>query len=768
MLKIIEKISEELSVHPKQVFAAVELIDGGSTVPFIARYRKEATGGLSDEQLRTLDDRLTYLRDLESRKQSILESIEGQGKLTPELKAKILAEDVKTKLEDIYLPFKPKRRTKAQTAREAGLEPLALALLNDPALNPEQTAEGYINKEKNIEDTAAALQGARDILVEQFSEDADLVSRMREQLYQTASITCQVVKSKAKDEGAAKFETYFDYRELIKNVPSHRALAMFRGRKEGFLKMSLDYAQGDEDLQRAAARCTLEVAEHFNIKDAGRPADAWLLDAARYAWELKLLLHIEVQLFVSLREQAEEEAIRVFATNLKNLLLASPAGPRTTLGLDPGFRTGVKLALVDATGKVLQTGAIFPHPPQRREDEALEVLAALVKKYKVELIAIGNGTASRETERLVSQLQKECPELRFDKIVISEAGASVYSASEMASKELPDMDVSLRGAVSIARRLQDPLAELVKIDPKSIGVGQYQHDVNQTRLGQMLQNVVEDCVNAVGVDANTASPALLSYISGLSARMAESIIKYRDEHGAFKNRSEIKEVSGLGPKAFEQAAGFLRIMNGDNPLDASGVHPESYSVVEKILDRNKKDLKSIIGSREFLKTLNVHDYVSDRFGLPTVQDIILELEKPGRDPRPEFKTAAFKEGVESIGDLKPGMTLEGVITNVTNFGAFVDIGVHRDGLVHISMMADTFVKDPNDIVKTGQVVRVKVIELDVQKGRINLSMRMGERPAAAAERAPAEKKKNFRTTQSQSSPKVDDDNPFSKLAALVK
>lgn len=765
MLKIIEKIAGELNATPQQVHATVELLDSGSTVPFIARYRKEATGGLTDTQLRDLNDRLGYLRDLEARKTTILETIDSQGKLTPELKTKILNEESKAKLEDIYLPFKPKRRTKAQIAREAGIEPLAQSLLKDPTQDPLKLAEGFINEEKGFADAEAALKGAQDILIESFSEEADLVSKLREKVQNTSFLTSKVTKGK-ETEGV-KFDSYFNYQEPFKNVPSHRALAMFRGRKEGFLSIRLDHAGLEEDPKMASLRYTEMVARHVGIEDKGRAADGWLTETARLAWEYKISMHIEAQLFVALREQAEEEAIRVFATNLKNLLLASPAGPKVTLGLDPGFRTGVKVAVVDETGKCLFTGAIYPHPPQSRFDESIEVIAGLIKKFGVKLVAIGNGTASRETERLATAVQKECPELKFDKIVISEAGASVYSASELASKELPDMDVSMRGAVSIARRLQDPLAELVKIDPKSIGVGQYQHDVNQTRLGDMLRNIVEDCVNAVGVDLNMASPALLSYISGLSSRIAENIIEHRNKNGRFESRSELKKVSGLGPKAFEQAAGFLRIPDGKNPLDASGVHPESYEVVQTILEKNKAKISDVIGNRTFLGKIKPADYVTENFGLPTVEDILSELEKPGRDPRPEFVTAAFKEGVESVADLEAGMILEGVITNVTNFGAFVDIGVHRDGLVHISMLADRFVKDPNDVVKTGQVVKVKVLEVDVQKGRINLSMRMdAETTGGKSERNANGSHKNFQRSKPRSEPEVDPNNPFAKLQAL--
>jgi uncharacterized protein len=763
MQNISQKISQELNVKESQVEATIVLLDGGSSVPFIARYRKEATGGLDDTQLRTLSDRLSYIREINARKATILETIEGLGKLTPELKAKIMNEDSKATLEDIYQPYKPKRRTKAQIAREAGLEPLALKLLADPSLDLVVCAQEFFNKEKQIETIEDVLNGARDILIENFSEEADLVNKLREQVKETACVYAKVVKGKEVE--AVKFETYFDYSEPWKKVPSHRALAMFRGRKEGFLRMGLNFALEGEDEKMAAQRYGEAVAQYFNIANKGRPCDEWLMQTAFFAWATKLSLHIEVQLFMQLREASEEEAIRVFATNLKDLLLASPAGPKVTLGLDPGFRTGVKFALVDQTGKVVQTGAIFPHPPQSRVDESLNVLIALIKKYRVQLVAIGNGTASRETERLVGMIAKEAPELKFDKIVVSEAGASVYSASELAAKEFPDLDVSIRGAVSIARRLQDPLAELVKIDPKSIGVGQYQHDVNQSRLGDMLGAVVEDCVNGVGVDVNMASAALLSYISGLSMRVAENIVQYRDKKGAFKNRSEIKQASGVGEKVFEQAAGFLRISNGDNPLDGSGVHPESYQVVESILSKHKKTLADVIGNKEFLSQVKASDFVTAQFGLPTVKDILVELEKPGRDPRPEFKTATFKDNVEEIKDLTVGMLLEGVVTNVTKFGAFVDIGVHRDGLVHISALCNRFIADPSEVVKTGQIVKVKVLEVDEQKGRINLTMRLDDAPTAEnkgkkpeAKAKPKLESKNYRSDAA--------DSPFSALLKL--
>lgn len=732
MLKIVQTIARELSVSDKQVAAAVLLLDEGSTVPFIARYRKEMTGGLSDDHLRVLADRLEYLRELEKRREAILESIQEQGKLTEDLKKNILSAETKVQLEDLYLPYKPKRRTKAQIAREAGLEPLAEALLKNPALKPEEAGLPYVQADKGVPDLKSALEGAREILMERFSEDASLLGELREKLWQTASLSSKVIKGK--NEEGVKFSDYFDYREALMKIPSHRALALLRGRQEGILRLTMEAAQLDEEPSAASRRYCEEIARRFGIESKNRPSDPFLFEAVRHCWEFKIFLHLQAELMIRIREAAEAEAIRVFAENLKNLLLASPAGARTTLGLDPGFRTGTKAAVIDKTGKVLATETLYPHPPQNEREEAMEAVIRMTKKYQIELIAIGNGTASRETDRFVIDTLKECPELKVQKIVVSEAGASVYSASEMASAELPGMDVSLRGAVSIARRLQDPLAELVKIDPKAIGVGQYQHDVNQTRLGQMLHNVVEDCVNAVGVDVNTASVSLLSYISGLSARIAKSIVEFRNEKGSFKSRSELESVPGVGPKIFEQAAGFLRITGGTNPLDMSAVHPESYPVVEKILTLLKTDVKALIGNRDFLKKINPRDFVDEKVGLPTVTDILSELEKPGRDPRPEFKTASFKDGVETMDDLKPGMVLEGVITNVTNFGAFVDIGVHRDGLVHISELASRFVKDPHEVAKTGQIVKVRVLEVDKQRQRITLSLRLD---ASAPARSPS-------------------------------
>ncbi len=725
MQTIQERIAKEISVQEKQVQAAVELLDGGATVPFVARYRKEVTGGLDDTQLRTLEERLRYLREMDERREVIVKSIEEQGKLTPDLEKQIQEAETKQRLEDLYLPYKPKRRTKAQIAREAGLEPLAHDLLQNPVLVPETEAEKYIDEEKNVPDTKAALDGARQILIEEFSENAELIGQLRETVWAKGIIHAKVVEEK-KEQGA-KFSDYFDYKEPVKDIPSHRALAMFRGRNEGVLQLTLlTESEESEGLKKELGEYERMIAKHFHIQDNGRSADAWLQETVRWAWKVRIFTHIDVDLKMRLWKAAEEEAIQVFAKNLRDLLLAAPAGPKATIGLDPGLRTGVKVAVVDATGKLLQTATIYPHEPQNQWDKSIQTLAELAEKHHAELISIGNGTASRETDRLVIELMKKHPALELEKLVVSEAGASVYSASELAAQEFPEVDVSLRGAVSIARRLQDPLAELVKIDPKSIGVGQYQHDVSQPQLARTLDAVVEDCVNAVGVDVNTASIPLLARVSGLNSTHAKNIVKFRDEHGAFHNRLDLKKVSRFGEKTFEQAAGFLRIMNGDNPLDSSAVHPESYPVVERILKTSGQDIRSIIGDGAFLSKLVPADFVDDRFGLPTVTDILAELEKPGRDPRPEFKTATFKEGVEEMTDLEAGMILEGVVTNVTNFGAFVDIGVHQDGLVHISAMANTFVKDPRDVVKAGDVVKVKVMSVDVSRKRIGLSMRLDD------------------------------------------
>jgi len=735
MLPSIEhRIAEELGVRPQQVTATVQLLDEGATVPFIARYRKEVTGALDDTQLRNLEERLGYLRELEERRAAVLASIEEQGKLTPELRNDVENADTKQRLEDLYLPYKPKRRTKAQIAKEAGLEPLADALFNDPTLTPETEAAKFVNTateppEKHVPDVKAALDGARQILMERFSEDAQLLEKLRRHLNDHGLLVSTVVEGKDKDESAevAKFRDWFDFKEAIADIPSHRALAMFRGRNEGVLRLALKTEPELQDPPLSSA-CETMVAKHFGIRNENRPADKWLSETARWAWMVKLSLHLELELMNQLRERAEEEAIHVFARNLKDLLLAAPAGPRATLGLDPGIRTGCKVAVVDKTGKVLDTTTIYPHEPRRDWNGSLAELGALCIKHNVDLIAIGNGTASRETDKLAADLIKGLPQLQMTKVVVSEAGASVYSASELAAKEFPNLDVSLRGAVSIARRLQDPLAELVKIDPKSIGVGQYQHDVNQSKLAKSLDAVVEDCVNSVGVDVNTASVPLLTRISGLNSTLAANIVGYRDQNGAFKSRDELLKVPRLGDKTYEQAAGFLRIMGGDNPLDASAVHPEAYPVVERILADIQKSAKEVLGDSRAVKSLSAAKYTDEKFGLPTVQDILKELEKPGRDPRPEFKTATFKEGVEDLKDLQEGMILEGVITNVTNFGAFVDIGVHQDGLVHISALSDKFVKDPHSVVKAGDVVKAKVLEVDVARKRIALSLRMSDEP----------------------------------------
>ncbi len=753
MLSIEARLAAELAVRPSQIAAAVALLDAGSTVPFIARYRKEATEGLDDVQLRKLEERLSYLRELEERRTAILASILEQGKLTPELKTAIEGADTKQRLEDLYLPYKPKRRTKAQIARECGLDGLAAALLADPTLHPETEAARYLKpafkvddvENPGVADTKAALEGARQILMEQFAEDAELLGALREHLLAHALMVAKVAAGK--EEAGAKFRDYFDYSEPIRAVPSHRALALFRGRKEEILQLALKLpeelaaaaaatASGGSPAVAASNACETRIAVRFAVADRGRPADPWLQQTVRWTWQVKLVWQLEGELFAALRERAEEEAIRVFAQNLHDLLLAAPAGPRATMGLDPGLRTGVKVAVVDRTGKLLDTATVYPHVPRNDWEGSLRELAGLVLKHGVDLISIGNGTASRETDKLAAELLKKLPDAKVTKIVVSEAGASVYSASELASREFPNLDVSLRGAVSIARRLQDPLAELVKIDPKSIGVGQYQHDVSQTKLARSLDAVVEDCVNAVGVDVNTASPALLARISGLSASLAEGIVRHRDENGPFANRDALKKVPRLGAKTFEQAAGFLRIVGGSNPLDISAVHPEAYSVVERILTDVGRPLAQIMGDAPALKRLDAARYTDEHFGLPTIQDILRELEKPGRDPRPEFKTASFQDGVEDLKDLNPGMVLEGVVTNVTNFGAFVDIGVHQDGLVHVSMMSHKFIKDPRELVKAGDVVKVKVLEVDLQRRRVALTMKLDEAPARARAEAP--------------------------------
>jgi protein Tex len=716
---ITQKIATELNVRSEQVNAAIALLDEGSTVPFISRYRKEATGGLDDLQLRDLELRLRYLREMDDRVETIVASIKEQEKLTPALEKQIRNAETKTELEDLYLPYKKKRRTKAMIAIEAGLEPLADKLFADPTLDPQAQATEFIGE--GFEDTKAALDGARDILMERFSEDAALMGRLRNHLWDNGELRSSVVEKNKAD--AAKFTDYFDYSERLNKIPSHRALAVFRGRKEGFLSVEI----GSAGLESGATDpCEGMVATHFGIENKGRLADKWLSEVITWTWRIKLIYRLETDLLGQLREQSDDEAIRVFTENMKAILLAPPAGNKVTLGLDPGLRTGVKVCVVDHTGKFIEDTAIYPHQPRNQWDESISVLAKLAKKHGVELIAIGNGTASRETDKLVGDLIKLHKELKLDKAMVSEAGASVYSASDIAREEFPDLDVTVRGAISIARRLQDPLAELVKLDPKSIGVGQYQHDVSQFKLGQSLNTVVEDCVNAVGVDVNMASAALLKQVSGLSSSIATNIVEYRNQHGEFKNRRDLKEVPRFGAKSYEQAAGFLRIVNGDNPLDASAVHPESYSVVKKIGSANKKKITEMMGDHSFLSQLNPADYTDEKFGLPTVTDILAELEKPGRDPRPEFKTAEFKDGVESMKDLKAGMRLEGVITNVTNFGAFVDVGVHQDGLVHISALSNQFVKDPHTVVKTGDVVKVKVMEVDLQRKRIALTMRLDD------------------------------------------
>ena len=738
--RILAQLASELGSRPSQVAAAVELLDDGATVPFIARYRKEATGGLDDTVLRNLEVRLGYLRELEERRGAILDSITQQGKLTPELQQEIATADTKQRLEDLYAPYKPKRRTRAQIAREAGLEPLADAILADPACDPAVLAAQYLNPEASINDAKAALDGARDILAERYAENADLLADMREHLWSAGQLYSKVAEGKEAE--GANFRDWFDFSEPLRTLPSHRVLALLRGRQQGVLELRLGL-----DAEREALvphPCVSRIADFLKLGKGLFAADAaprerWLGEVCRWTWRVKLLTAFETELIGRLRESAEAEAIRVFAANLKDLLLAAPAGPKAVLGLDPGIRTGVKVAAIDRTGKLVETATVYPFEPRRDREGALRTLAELAARHKIELVAIGNGTASRETEKLAADLAERHPELGLTRVVVSEAGASVYSASETAALEFPDLDVSLRGAVSIARRLQDPLAELVKIEPKAIGVGQYQHDVNQRELARSLDAVVEDCVNAVGVDVNTASAALLARVSGLTASLARNIVAWRDQHGAFPTRTQLREVPRFGEKAFEQAAGFLRIPAGDNPLDASAVHPEAYPVVERILARIQADVRQVIGNREALKGLSPSEFTDERFGLPTVHDIFGELEKPGRDPRPEFKTARFKDGVEKLSDLLPGMVLEGVVTNVANFGAFVDVGVHQDGLVHISALAEKFVKDPRDVVRVGQTVTVKVLEVDIARKRIALTMRLNDdaQPAVRRSAGPA-------------------------------
>ncbi len=743
-------IAAELSVRDAQVQAAIDLLDGGATVPFIARYRKEATGMLDDTQLRTLEERLRYLREMDARRTAIIESIKSQGKMTPEIELALATADTKARLEDIYLPFKEKRRTKAQIAKEAGLEPLADMLIGDPMKNPEDEAKAFIKKDGDnpVKDVKAALDGARAILVERFAEHADLVGSLREEMWTRGAVKSTVRHGK-KTEGA-KFADYFDFSEPFTKLPSHRILAMLRGEKEDVLQ--LDFGDGEPEDSKDPSLYENRIAVTFGISRQGRPADQFLSDSVRWAWRTRIKTSLALDIRMRLWQEAEKEAVRVFAANLRDLLLAAPAGGRATLGLDPGFRTGVKVAVIDRTGKFVDHATIYPHEPQRQWNESMLTLAQLCIKHRIELVAIGNGTASRETEKLVNDLMKLKPDLKLTKAIVSEAGASVYSASEFAAKEFPNLDVSIRGAVSIARRLQDPLGELVKVPPASIGVGQYQHDLNQYELARALDATVEDCVNAVGVDLNTASAPLLARVSGIGESLAQNIVAHRDANGPFPTRDKLKDVPRLGPKAFEQCAGFLRIRDGDNPLDASGVHPESYPVVKKILETTKSDIKVLIGDSKTLKTLNPAKFADERFGVPTVTDIIKELEKPGRDPRPEFKTATFQEGVEKITDLKPGMILEATVTNVAAFGAFADIGVHQDGLIHISAMSEKRINDPRDVVKPGQVVKVKVLDVDVPRNRISLTLRLSDplppkgekrtsaRPPAAARMTTREEK----------------------------
>ncbi|EPN8225608.1 Tex family protein [Vibrio alginolyticus] len=756
---ICRMIAQELNVRPEQVNAAVTLIDDGNTVPFIARYRKEVTGGLDDTHLRTLDSRLSYLREMDDRRQTILTSIQEQGKLTPELEQEIAQADSKTRLEDLYLPYKPKRRTKGQIAIEAGLEPLADQLWNHPQTEPESEASKYLDADKGIADTKAALDGARAIIMERIAEDANLLEKIRNHLNRNAELVSRVVEGK--EQEGEKFKDYFNHNEPLSKVPSHRALAMLRGRNEGFLTLAMN-ADPEQEEGARQSYCETIITDHYGVTLSSAPADTWRKQVISWAWRIKVSMHMETELMGAMKERAEIEAIEVFATNLKDLLMAAPAGPRATLGLDPGLRTGSKIAVVDSTGKVLATETIYPHPPQKQYDKSAQIVDQLVRKYNVDLIAIGNGTASRETDSFVADVIKR-GNLKVQKIIVSEAGASVYSASELAAKEFPNMDVSLRGAVSIARRLQDPLAELVKIDPKSIGVGQYQHDVSQSMLAKRLDAIVEDCVNAVGVDVNTASAELLTRVAGLSSTIAQNIVDFRDENGRFEARTTLKKVPRLGPKAFEQCAGFLRIMDGKNPLDASAVHPEAYPVVKAISEKNNKDIKALIGDSSFLKGLHAVDYTDDNFGVPTITDIIKELDKPGRDPRPEFKTATFAEGINSVSDLEPGMILEGVVSNVANFGAFVDIGVHQDGLVHISALTDRYVSDPREVVKAGDIVKVKVMEVDVQRKRIGLSMRMNDEPGQdnRSQRSSAAPRRNDQPQRRQ--PRRDDSSSNSAM-----
>lgn len=766
MANINQKIAQELGVRAEQVEATVALLDGGATVPFIARYRKEATGALDDAQLRTLEERLVYLRELEDRRKAILESVREQGKLDAALEATILAADSKARLEDIYLPFKPKRRTKAEIAKEAGLEPLANQLMAEPTNDPKIVAEAFVNAEKGVADAAAALDGARAILVERFDEDADLIGSLREEMWTNARMASTVRQGK-KTEGE-KFADYFEFSEPLTKLPSHRILAMFRGEKEEILDLQIQ-AEAEAPPAGVPGAYELKIMKRFGIADLKRAGDRWMIDTVRWAWRTKIQVHLNIDLRMRLWNAAETEAVRVFASNLRDLLLAAPAGTRVTMGLDPGYRTGVKVAVIDATGKVVDTAVIYPHEPQRQWNEALAILGKLALKHRVELIAIGNGTASRETDKLAADLVKGLAELKMTKIVVSEAGASVYSASAFASQELPGLDVTLRGAVSIARRLQDPLAELVKIEPKAIGVGQYQHDLGEAKLAKSLDAVVEDCVNAVGVDVNTASAPLLARVSGVGSGLAQSIVQHRDANGPFKSRKALKDVPRLGPKAFEQCAGFLRILGGEDPLDASGVHPEAYPVVRRILGATKSDIKALIGSSEIVRTLKPKDFVDETFGLPTVTDILRELEKPGRDPRPAFKAAVFMEGVEEIKHLKKGMILEGTVTNVAAFGAFVDIGVHQDGLVHISAMSKTFIKDPREVVKPGDIVKVKVLDFEVARKRISLTLRLDDEVGEKKD-APGMQRDNSRNTarMTSSAPRKQESSGGGALAEALR
>jgi uncharacterized protein len=763
-MPLAQRIATELNIAIQQVNATIALLDDGASVPFIARYRKEVTGGLDDTQLRNLEERMRYLRELGDRRQTILDSISEQGKLDDSLRNDIMQAQTKSRLEDLYLPYKKKRRTKAQKAREAGLEPLADTLLNNPQLDPSEEAARFIDPAQDIVDSKAALDGAKQILMERFAEDANLVGELRHFLQTEGVLGARIVAGK-ENEGA-KFRDYFEHDEAVAKVPSHRVLAMLRGRNEGYLSLSVNTPDSDHDSRHPGE---IKVARRWQIVDQGRPADTWLAEVVRWCWRIKLLPHLETDLLSQMREQAEQEAIDVFAANLQDLLMAAPAGAKATIGLDPGLRTGVKVAVIDATGKVVDHGAIFPTAPRNQIVEAGRTLVALCKKHKIELIAIGNGTASRETDRFVADMIKQHPELKLRNVVVNEAGASIYSASEFAAREFPDLDVTIRGAVSIARRLQDPLAELVKIEPKSIGVGQYQHDVSQVALARQLNSVVEDCVNAVGVDANTASAPLLTRVSGLSRLVAENIVAHRDQHGAFKNRAELQKVSRFGEKCFEQAAGFMRIRNGDNPLDASAVHPESYCVVERIAEKNQRKAQALLGDSAFLRNLKPVDYTDDNVGLPTVTDILLELDKPGRDPRPEFRAARFKEGVESLRDLQPDMVLEGTVTNVTNFGAFIDVGVHQDGLVHISQIANRFVKDPREVVKAGDIVTVKVLEVDLERKRIAMTMRLDTKaPAVSAEKPAHNRKKPQHRTAAPKAAKQDAVGSFGQLLSAAQ